>query len=316
MTGPRPELPQEPRATRFAFGDALLRVGADPRIVVVGADLNKSTRAELFAHKYPDRFFEVGVAEQNMLGVAAGLALCGKIAWCSSFSCFVVGRFETLRMSIAYQGANVRVVGTHAGIGTGEDGYSQMGQEDIALARTLPGMAVLQPADDVEAERMVEYLVEHQGPVFLRLTRQKLDRVHGADYEFQFGRLDVLRDGGDVTLLATGATVGHAMAAADALRADGVQASVGNVHTIKPLDEGAILEMTAGKRLVVTVEDHSVIGGLGSAVSELFAERRPTRVHRVGTRDVFGESGSPAALYEKHHLDAPGIRKEVLAALG
>jgi transketolase len=307
---------REARPTRFAFGEALLRVGADPRIVVVGADLNKSTRAELFQQRYPERFFEVGVAEPNMIGVAAGLALCGKIAWCSSFSCFAIGRFETIRMSIAYQGANVRVVGTHSGIGTGEDGYSQMGLEDIALVRTLPGMAIVQPADDVETERAVEYLVDHQGPVFLRLTRQKVDRVHAADYRFDFGKLDVLRRGADVVLLATGGTVGHAIAAAEALRADGVDPSVVNVHTLKPLAEDALLDLTAGARLVVTVEDHSVIGGLGSAVSEVFAERRPIRVHRIGTRDVFGESGSPAALYEKHHLDAPGIRKEVLGALG
>ena len=313
----REEVSHDPsRPTRFAFGDALLRVGEDPRIVVVGADLNKSTRAELFAHRYPERFFEVGVAEPNMIGVASGLALCGKIAWCSSFSCFAVGRFETIRMSIAYQGANVRVVGTPAGVGTGEDGYSQMGQEDIALMRTLPGMAIVQPADDVETERAVEYLVEHQGPVFLRLTRQKVDRVHAADYRFRFGKADVLREGKDVAILATGAPVGHALRAAEDLRTDGVDAAVVNLHTLKPLDEDLVVSLADRARLVVTVEDHSIIGGLGSAVSELLAERRPARVHRIGTRDVFGESGSPAALYEKHHLDAPGIRKEVLAALG
>jgi transketolase len=306
----------DPRPTRFAFGDALLRVGADPRIVVVGADLNKSTRADLFAQKYPERFFEVGVAEPNMIGVAAGLALSGKIAWCSSFSCFCVGRFETIRMSVAYQQANVRIVGTHAGVGTGEDGYSQMGQEDIALMRTLPGMVVLQPADDVETERAVEYLVEHRGPAFLRLTRQKVDRVHAADYAFRFGKGDVLREGGDVAILATGAPVAHALRAAEALRADGIDAGVVNVHTLKPIDADLLAALAERVRLLVSVEDHGVTGGLGSAVAEVLAERRPARLLRIGTRDVFGESGSPAALYEKHHLDAPGIRKEVLAALG
>jgi len=306
----------DPRPTRFAFGDALLRVGADPRIVVVGADLNKSTRAELFGQRYPERFFECGVAEPNMIGTAAGLALCGKVAWCSSFSCFAIGRFETIRMSIAYQEANVRIVGTHAGVGTGEDGYSQMGQEDIALMRSLPGMTVIQPADDVETEGAVEYLVEHQGPVFLRLTRQKVERVHASDYKFRFGKGDVLRQGKDIAILATGAPVAHALRAADALRADGVDATVVNIHTLKPLCADLIVDLAGQARVIVTVEDHSVIGGLGSAVAEVLAERRPTRLHRVGTRDVFGESGSPEALYAKHHLDAPGIREEVLTALG
>ena len=305
----------DPRPTRFAFGDALLRIGEDPRVVVVGADLNKSTRAELFAQRYPDRFFEVGVAEPNMIGTAAGLALCGKIAWCSSFSCFTIGRFETIRMSVAYQQANVRIVGTHAGIGTGEDGYSQMGQEDIALMRALPGMAVIQPADDIETERAVEYLIEHRGPAFLRLTRQKVERVHAADYAFRFGKGDVLRRGKDLAILATGAPVANALKAAEALRADGVDATVVNFPTLKPLDADLIVELAGQARVLVTVEDHSVIGGLGSAVAEVLAERKPARLRRVGTRDVFGESGSPEALYAKHHLDAPGIREEVLTAL-
>lgn len=305
------------KATREAFGEALLRIGADPRIVVLGADLNKSTKADAFAARYPERFFELGVAEHNMIGTAAGLALAGKIAWCSSFACFVAGRFETIRLSVCYSGANVRIVGSHAGVGIGEDGYSQMGLEDIAMMRSLPTMTVLQPADDVETERMVEYLVEPLiGPVFLRLVRQKVERVHAPDYRFQFGKADVLRDGGDLAILATGGTVAHALHAAERLEADGVRAGVVNVHTIKPLDVDCVVDLARKTSRLMTVEDHSIVGGLGGAVAETLAERHPTRLHRVGVRDVFGESGTPEALYAQHHLDAPGIREEALAFLG
>src|SRR5918999_5867232 len=222
------------KATRDAFGEAIIRVGGDPRIVVLTGDLRDSTRTEEFAEKYPERFFEVGIAEKNMIGLASGLALSGKIPWACSFSTFVAGRFETIRLSVAYQEANVRIVGTHSGIGVGEDGYSQMAIEDVAMLRSLPNVAVINPADAVETERAVEYLVEHEGPAFLRLTRQKVSDVNGPDYRFEFGKAVQLREGSDVAIVATGAAVGEAMKAAEALDGEGISARVLNAHTIEP----------------------------------------------------------------------------------
>jgi transketolase len=303
------------KATRDAFGEAIIRVGGDPRIVVLTGDLRDSTRTEEFAEKYPERFFEVGIAEKNMIGIAAGLALSGKVPWACSFSTFVTGRFEVVRMSVAYQEANVRIVGTHAGIGVGEDGYSQMSLEDVALMRTLPNMAVVNPADAVETERAVEYLVEHRGPAFLRLTRQGVEDVTPPDAPFEFGKAVPLRSGTDVAVLATGAPVGEAVKAADALEDDGISALVLNVHTIQPLDEEAVLDAASGRTALVTVEDHSVKGGLGGAVAEVLAANGPhPPLRRVGMR-TFGESGSPAELYAKFGLDADGIARSIREAL-
>jgi transketolase len=303
------------KATREAFGEAIVRVGGDPRIVVLTGDLRDSTRTEEFAEKYPERFFEVGIAEKNMLGLAAGLALSGKVPWACSFSTFVAGRFEVVRMSVAYQEANVRIVGTHSGIGVGEDGYSQMSLEDLALMRTLPDMAVVNPADAVETERAVEYLVDHRGPVFLRLTRQGVEDVTPPDASFELGKAVPLRNGTDVAVLATGAPVGEAVKAADVLDGEGISALVVNVHTLQPLDREAVLDAASGRRAVVTVEDHSVNGGLGGAVAEVLAEggSHPP-LHRVGLR-TFGESGTPAELYAKYGLDADGIARTVREVL-
>jgi transketolase len=299
-------------ATRDAFGTAITRLGEDPRIVVLTGDLRDSTRTEDFAEKYPDRFVECGIAEANMIGIASGLALSGKIPWACSFSTFVAGRFETVRLSVAYQEANVRIVGTHSGIGVGEDGYSQMALEDIAMMRTLPNMAVINPADAVETERAVEYLVKHEGPAFLRLTRQGVEDVNAEDYRFEFGKAVRLRDGDDVSILATGAQVGEALAAADILQGHGVEATVVNVHTIAPLDEQAVLDAATGKKAIVTVEDHSVRGGLGGAVAEVLASRNGSTapLHRIGM-STFGESGTTEELYAKYGLDADGIAREV-----
>jgi transketolase len=304
-------------ATREAFGEAIARAGEDPRVVVLTGDLRDSTRTEAFAERYPDRFLECGIAESNMVGIASGLALEGRVPWACSFSCFVTGRFETVRLSVAYQEANVRIVGTHSGIGVGEDGYSQMSLEDIAMMRVLPNMAVVNPADAVETERAVEYLLDHRGPVFLRLTRQGVEEVNGDGYRFDFGKAVTLREGSDVALVATGAPVGEAVRAAEALDADGVSASVINVHTIAPIDEEALRTAAASHRAVITIEDHSVHGGLGGAVAEVLAAGNGSAapLHRIGMR-TFGESGSPRELYAKYGLDADGIAAttgEVLA---
>jgi transketolase len=304
------------KATRDAFGEAIVRVGGDPRIVVLTGDLRDSTRTEEFAEKYPERFFEAGIAESDMIGIASGLALSGKVPWACSFSTFLAGRFEVIRMSVAYQEANVRIVGTHSGIGVGEDGYSQMSLEDLAMMRTLPNVAVINPADAVETEHAVEYLVDHAGPAFLRLTRQGVEDVTPPDYRFELGKAVPLRNGTDVAVLATGAPVGEAVKAADALDAEGISALVLNVHTLQPLDEEAILDAASGRKAVVTVEDHSVNGGLGGATAEVLAgSGSHAPLHRLGMR-TFGESGSPAELYAKYGLDAEGIARSVREVLG
>jgi transketolase len=304
------------RATRDAFGETLARLGADePNIVVLDADLSESTRSSKFAHAFPDRFFEMGIQEANMLGTAAGLANGGKIAFCCSFSCFVTTRFDQIRVSVAYNDANVTIVGTHAGCGVGPDGYTQMSLEDVAMLRTLPNMLVLQPADDLESEQAVEYLVkEYTGPAFLRLTRQKVPRVHDDSYRFQPGKADQLREGTDLVFCASGATVHGALEAANRLSDEGVSAGVVNFHTISPLDREAVAQLAAKVPLFVSVEDHSVTGGLGAAIAEVLAETTPRRLHRVGLRD-FGESGSPEDLYAKYHIDGPGIYLEAKQAL-
>jgi transketolase len=302
-------------ATRDAFGDAILEIGADPRVVVLTGDLRDSTRTEEFAERYPDRFVECGIAENNMVGIAGGLAFAGKIPWACSFSTFVTGRFEVVRMSIAYPGANARIVGTHTGIGVGEDGYSQMAFEDVACMRTLPNMAIVQPADAAETHEAVRYLLEHEGPAFLRLTRQGVDDVPRNGARFEFGVAQVLRDGSDVALFGTGATVAEALKAADVLDREGISARVVNAHTIQPLDEDAVLAAASDCRGIVTVEDHSVVGGLGGAVAEVLAGRGAhAPLERVGLR-TYGESGKPGELYEKYGLSADRVAETTRAFL-
>jgi transketolase len=300
-----------PLATRDAFGETLARLGAEePRIVVLDADLSESTRSIKFGRAFPERFFQMGIQEANMISTAAGLAKAGKIAFCCSFSCFVTGRFDQIRVSVAYNNARVTIVGTHAGCGVGPDGYTQMALEDVALLRSLPNMTVLQPADDLEATQMVEHLVRRgSGPAFLRLTRQKVPRVHDEGYHCQVGAIDVLREGGALTICATGATVHGALTAADRLASEGVEVTVANVHTLKPLDVETLARLARSTGAVLTVEDHGLVGGLGSAVCEALSEAAPTPVRRVALRD-FGESGSTEDLFAKHHLDGPGIYAE------
>jgi transketolase len=306
------------KATRDAFGEALARLGEKyPDVVALDADLAKSTKSELFAKKFPHRFFEMGIAEANMIGTGAGLALAGKIPFICSFACFVTGRFDQIRISVAYSNANVRIVGSHAGVAIGEDGYSQMGLEDVALMRSLPGMAVIQPADDLETEAAVEFLCQHKGPAFLRTTRQKVERVNKDGYRFEFGKAVTLRPGGrDATILATGGEVQFALQAAETLQKQGLNVGVVNVHTLKPLDVAAVLATARATRLLVTAEDHQIIGGLGSAVAEAMAEHGVgTRLLRIGVPDRFGESGTPEELLAHFKLDAKGIAEQVRAAL-
>jgi transketolase len=305
------------KATREAFGEALARVGEDPRVVVLDGDLMKSTYTHLFRERYPERFVEVGIAEANMVGVASGLALSGKLPWCASFACFVAGRLETIRMSVGYNEATVRLVGTHAGVGIGEDGASQMGLEDVAAMRALPNMTVVQPGDAVETERAVESLLDHDGPAYLRLTRQKVGDVNGPDYQFELGRAVVLRDGSDVALLGTGATVHEALAAAEELAGDGIEARVINVHTLKPIDEEAVIAAVRECRRLVTAEDHNVVGGLGSAVAEVLArgETDGARLTVLGVQ-WYGQSGTSEELFDHYGISARHIAAAARAAAG
>jgi transketolase len=304
------------KATRAAFGEALLDLGArDARIVTLDADLSKSTMTAGFAKKFPARAFNLGIAESNMIGVGAGLALTGKIPFVCSFACFVVGRFETIRISVAYTNANVKIVGTHAGIAIGEDGYSQMGLEDVACLRALPNVAIVQPADETETKQAVAWAVEHQGPVYLRLTRQNVEPVCPAGYRFEAGRWLTLRPGADVTLIASGGPVFNTLEAARLLDGDGISAEVINAASIKPLDEDTLVHAAGRTKHVVTVEDHATAGGLGGAVAETLGEVLPTPVKRLGVTG-FGESGDPKGLYAKHGLDPAGIAGSVRKFLG
>lgn len=306
------------KASRLAFGEALAAVGeTNQNVVVFDADLSKSTMSMLFAKKFPDRFFEMGIQEANMIGAGAGMALSGKIPFVCSFACFVTGRYDTIRISVAYSEAGVRIVGTHAGIGIGEDGNSQMGLEDIGLMRGLPNMIVLQPADEVETKQMVEFLVNsHKGPAYLRLTRQNLPDVSPAGYQFQLGKSVILRDGKDVTCFATGGTVGGSVEAAEKLASEGIDVRVVNISSIKPIDTDLIVKCAKETGKVFTVEDHNIIGGMGSAVCEVLSENCPTPVKRWGLLDAFGESGTPSDLYAKYELDGNGIARRLAEFVG
>ena len=305
------------KATRDAYGETLVELGKENRnIVVLDADLSKSTMSKMFADKYPGRFFEMGISEANMIGAGAGLALAGKKPFICSFACFVTGRYDTIRISVAYSRAPVRIVGTHAGIGIGEDGNSQMGLEDLGLMRGLPGMTVLQPADDLETRQAVRWMAENDVPSYIRLTRQNVKDVNVPGYTFRMGKAVELVHGSDVTIMASGGPVFHAVDAAAMLKKEGIDAGVVNIHTIKPIDAEAVASFARKTGHIVTIEDHNIIGGLGSAVAEVIAETGAGKLTRHGLRDVFGESGSPEALYRKYRLDAPGIAEVVKEALG
>ncbi len=299
------------KATRDSFGETLALLGKEnSKIVVLDADLSVSTKSVHFAKAHPERFYQMGIAESNMVGTAAGLSFTGLVPFLCSFGAFVAGRYETIRVSVGYSNANVKIVGTHAGLGIGDDGYTQMGLEDVNVLRGLPGMTILQPCDHVTTVAAVKFAAQHVGPVYLRLTRQKLPAVHSSENAFQFGKAITLREGGDIALLATGASVSDALKAADSLSA--YRPWVADFPTLKPIDRDYIASLAKKCRLITTIEDHNVIGGLGTAVAEVLAEEGfGGKLLRLGLQDVYGESGDPDALYEKYGISAVRIAEQV-----
>lgn len=301
-------------ATRESYGNALKELAEEfPDLVVLDADLAAATKTGVFKKAYPDRHIDCGIAECNMMGIAAGLSLTGKIPFVSSFAMFAAGRaFEQVRNSIGYPHLNVKIGATHAGITVGEDGATHQCNEDIALMRTIPGMVVMCPADDVEAKAAVRAALEYDGPVYIRFGRAAVPVINDKPgYKFEIGKGSIVREGKDVTIVATGICVDSALGAAEKLAAEGVEAEVVSICTIKPLDEDIILKSAKKTGKVVTVEEHTVIGGLGSAVCDVLSEKLPTPVKKLGMQDVFGESGSAAALVQKYGLDAEGVYKSV-----
>ena len=301
-------------ATRDSYGNALAELGKEhDDIVVLDADLAGATKTSIFQKAFPDRHIDCGIAEGNMMGIAAGLSTCGKVPFASSFAMFAAGRaFEQVRNSIGYPHLNVKIGASHAGISVGEDGATHQCNEDIALMRTIPGMVVINPADDVEARAAVKAAYEHNGPVYMRFGRLAIPVFNDeATYKFELGKGIVLKEGKDVTIVATGLCVNESLEAAKKLAENGIDAEVINIHTIKPLDEELIVASAKKTGKVVTVEEHSVIGGLGSAVCDALAEKAPTPVHKIGVQDTFGESGPAVQLIKKYGLDADSIAEKV-----
>lgn len=307
------------KATRESFGEAVTELAAEyPDVVVLDADLAAATKTGIFKKKYPERFFDCGIAECNMIGVAAGLATCGKIPFAASFAMFSAGRaFEQVRNSVGYPKLNVKVVGSHAGISVGEDGATHQCCEDIALMRTIPGMVILNPSDHYEMKAAVRAAIEHKGPCYIRLGRLAVESINNNDdYHFELGKGILLREGTDITIVATGLMVAEAVQAAKTLEAEGISAEVINIHTIKPLDEEIILNSAKKTGRVVTVEEHNIIGGLGEAVAAVLSEKCPTPVTRIGVNDVFGHSGPAVDLLKEFGLSAEHIAEVVREKLG
>lgn len=306
-------------ATRDAYGEALKELGKiNKDIVVLDADLSGSTKTGIFAKEFPERFINVGIAEQNLIGTAAGLATTGKIPFASSFAMFAAGRaFEIIRNSVAYPKLNVKIAATHAGLTVGEDGASHQALEDISIMRTIPNMVVLNPADGVETKAAIKKAAEYKGPVYIRLGRSKVPVIFDEEsYEFEIGKGIKLREGTDVTIIATGIMVSLAMEAAEILKKEGLEARVINMHTIKPIDKDIILEAARETRAIVTAEEHNIIGGLGSAVAEVLVESYPTVMERIGVMDTFGESGNGDELLKKYGLTAENIAVAARKAIG
>ena len=301
-------------ATRDSYGNALVELGkAHDDLVVLDADLAAATKTGTFKKEFPDRHIDCGIAECNMMGIAAGLAATGKVPFASTFAMFAAGRaFEQVRNSIGYPQLNVKIGATHAGISVGEDGATHQCNEDVALMRTIPGMTVIVPSDDIEAKAAVSAAYEHQGPCYLRFGRLAVPVINdNPSYKFELGKGVVLREGKDVTIIASGLPVSNCLEAAKKLAEDGIDAEVINIHTIKPLDEELVCASAKKTGKVVTVEEHSVIGGLGSAVCDCLSEKCPTKVLKIGVNDVFGESGPAVELIAKYGLDTESIYKKV-----
>ncbi|MDY4574974.1 MAG: transketolase family protein [Intestinibacter sp.] len=304
-------------ATRDAYGKALVKLG-DLRedIVVLDADLSKSTKTSEFAKTFPTRFFNMGIAEQNLIGTACGMATAGKIPFASTFAMFATGRgFEIIRNSVCYPNLNVKICATHAGISVGEDGASHQSVEDIAIMRAVPNMTVLVPCDAVETEKMIFEIVNHKGPVYVRLGRSAVPQVFGEDYDFELGKGVILREGADATIIACGIMVNEAINASKLLKSEGINVRVINMSTIKPIDEELIIESAKRTGAIVTVEEHNVVGGLGSAVSEIVSENYPVLVKKIGINDVFGQSGKPKQLMEEYGLTVENIINKVKEAI-
>ena len=309
----------EKKATRESYGEALVML-AEKRndLVVLDADLAAATKTGIFKKAYPDRFFDCGIAEANMMGVAAGIATTGKLVFASTFAMFAAGRaYEILRNSIGYPHLNVKIGATHAGISVGEDGATHQCNEDIALMRTIPGMTVINPADDVEAKAAVLAMADYVGTTYMRFGRLAAPIFNDKDtYKFELGKGVQLRDGDDITIVATGLMVAQALEAADALKGQGINARVINIHTIKPIDKDIIIKAAKETGKIVTVEEHSIIGGLGSAVCDVLCENYPVPVTKIGVMDTFGHSGPAAALLEEFGLCADNIANTVKKVLG
>ena len=305
-------------ATRESYGNALVELGKkNPNVVVLDADLAGATKTSTFKKEFPDRHIDCGIAEANMTGIAAGLSTCGKIPFVSSFAMFAAGRnFEQVRNSIGYPHLNVKIGATHAGITVGEDGASHQCLEDVALMRTIPGMTVIVPSDDIEAKAAVMAAAETEGPFYMRFGRAAVPVINDRpDYKFEVGKAVVVKDGTDMVIFSNGVCVAEALGAAEKLAADGINAAVVNVHTVKPIDQDTILEFAKKTNKVFTVEEHSVIGGLGSAVCDVLSENYPVKVKKIGVYDRFGKSGPAGALMKEFQLDAEGIYNQIKAAL-
>jgi len=299
-------------ATRDGYGKGLVEAGRkNKNVVALDADLSDSTRSEWFKKEFPDRFFSMGIAEQDMIGTAAGLALCGKIPYASSFAIFSQRAFELTRNIVSRNKINVKIVGSHAGLFTGEDGKSAQAIEDISVYRTLPNFIVIQPCDAIEAEKATLALLDYKGPSYMRLLRNPLPIIHDTNYKFEIGKGGILRNGKDAVIFATGTMVHEAIKAAEMLKEDNINVYVVNIHTIKPIDEKLIIDLAKKTNCVITAEDHNIIGGLGSAVAEVLSENYPCLMLRIGMEDRYGESGKPDELYEKYGLSANKVAEKV-----
>jgi len=304
------------KSTREAYGDALVELGVDDRIVVLDADLSASTQTNKFSKKFPKRFFNVGCAEQNLIGVAAGLSVAGKIAFASTYAIFSNRAWEQIRNTVAHDRLNVKIAVSHAGLTNGPDGASHQSLEDLALMRVIPNMSVIVPSDATEAEMAVKSEAERPGPAYIRLNRVKTPLLFDKDYQFNYGEAVVMSEGDDVAIISTGTMVHEALEASMMLKNDNINASVLNIHTIKPIDRDAIIKVAKDTGAIVTVEEHSIYGGLGGAVSEVTAENYPVPIKMIGMKDEFGESGDYTELLKKHGLTAADVSNSVKEFLG